>query len=244
MKNFKPIISFIIIINTNSVFSETQRSVGFLVNKSSSIYLDTDIDAIVAPSLSYDSETFFIKQRSVGYHFNNHLDASIAYKDSFFEPDISNNTDMQQLDRRKGGLYAKSNLQYSLFSASIEQDILGRHNGYTVQAGIKLPLYLVLNTPFIIQGNLDYFYMDEKMSNYLYSVSSTESIRTSGRIKNYSIKNSTAIKYSLQAILALSNNFNITSILSHIRYDDKIKSSPIIEKNYNSSATIIVSYIF
>jgi hypothetical protein len=44
--------------NIGSVFAETQRTVGFLVNKSSPIYLNTNIDFIVAPSLSYDSETF------------------------------------------------------------------------------------------------------------------------------------------------------------------------------------------
>lgn len=165
------------------------------------------------------------------------------YKDDFFEPDTSNNIDMQQLDRRKGGVYAKSNIKYKLFSVSIEQDILGRHNGYTIQAGIRFPLYLVLNTPFVIQGNIDYFYINEKMSNYLYSVSSTESIRTSGRILHYSIKDSTAIKYSVRTISSFLNNFNITSILSCIIYDE-INASPIVDKNNIYSATVIFSYMF
>ena len=244
MKPLKFLFPLTLILSTNLVLANSERSIGVLVNESSSIYLDTNKDNVFAPFLSYDSDTFFIKQRSIGYHLTSYLDASIAYKDNFFDPDDSTNADMQLLDRRKGGVYAKGSVRASIFNATIEQDISGRHDGYTIQAGVHLPLYSALEAPLIVRGSIDYIYMDEQMSEYLYSVSASESARTSGRIANFSIKDTTAIKYGLRTISPITNNLNIVTILNYVRYSDEVGSSPIVSKNYHYSGTILANYTF
>ena len=217
-------------------------SVGALVNYSTSIYKKVDSDTIVFPLVSYDSDTIFIKERGIGYHTSKNVDISIAYKDAYFDPDDSDDSDIRQLDKRQDAIVAKAEFKFSVLQAEIEQDISGRHDGFSASAGIGFPL--LFTSSFFVKGSVGYTYTSKEMSQHLYSVSASESARTAGRITEHSSDSTTAVDYNLQLIMPLNKRATFVTVLSHTKHDDEVISSPLIAKGHNNSVTILASYKF
>ena len=230
-------------VSTISIAQDTpQYSIGVLSSHSSSIYKQTSKNEFFTPFGSYESDTFFIKQTSIGYHISKIIDFSITYKNDFFDPDDSSNVDMQQLDKRKEGAYAKLSANLGIFNATVEQDMLGRHDGFTVNGGVNLPLFYEPIIPLILKGSLNYIYTDKSMSNYLYSVSEAESDLTGNRIAAHTSESTNAIRYGLQAILPLTKRFTFITVLGYTTYSDDVTASPIVSKSHNYSAAMIATY--
>ena len=232
---------FLVFLLSNTLLAKDPSwSIGAISNYSTSLYKETDGENKSFPLITYDSDTIFVKELGIGYHLLNGLDVSLIYKDSLFDPDDSNNNDIQQLNERDAGVLLKGNLNLGLLKIEIGQDISGNYNGHYASAAIGAPLYI---GSFIAVGAVKYIYNDQKRSEHLFSVSAQESALTGGTIAAHDIDSgTTAVSYGVRFIKPLTDRFKIIAGISHLRYHSDITASPIVDKKYQNSINLIAAY--
>ncbi|TBR43196.1 MipA/OmpV family protein [Marinomonas agarivorans] len=236
------VICITFLLTSVTAQADSSYSMGILGIHSSSIYKGVDSDSNVFPSISYDSDTFFFKELSFGYHVTEHFDVAIGHIDSHFDPDDSDNSDIKMLDEREGGFVAKAAVKFGIFSAEIKQDISGEHTGFSANAKIGVPL--LFTDTFFLAGSIGYTYLSKKMSEHLYDVSAAESARVSGNISTHDSTSTSTRDFGLRLIMPLSKQATIITILSHKEYDDEAISSPLVEDDSSNSIIFIASYKF
>jgi outer membrane protein len=238
--------AFLALLLSTPIIAQAGGSVGVIGAISESVYKETDNQAKLLPSISYEGENFFLHLPEIGYRFlpkqsQQNFSVGLSYESSNFDPDDSDNINIQQLEDRDDSIMAFARYKIGPLSTKLAQDISGEHDGYYAQIALGYPLPV---GAWKVIPSISYRYMDSKMSNHLFGVSRSESANTGGAIAAYDSEAISQIRYGIRGIYPLSTNINLMLAINHTKFDSEILKSPIIEDNTITSvlAGIIFSF--
>ena len=236
--------AFLGLLISISPIVEASSSVGVVGATSESVYKETSNRSTSLPNIGYQGDHFYLQLPEVGYRFlprqsAQNVSVGISYEGLSFDPSDSSNADIQQLDERDPSIMAFASYQFGILSTKVAQDISGKHDGYYAQIGVGYPIPI---GSWRIIPSLSYRHMDSKMSNHLFGISESESIRTGNAIAAYDSGAISQIKYGVRAIYPLTPNANLILGISQTKFDDDILKSPIVEDNTVTAGS--VGFIF
>ncbi|RBO83202.1 MipA/OmpV family protein [Marinomonas aquiplantarum] len=240
------LISALIGLTLATTTVQAKGSIGVLGALSESIYRDMETDSRFIPNLSFKGERFYVTFPDVGYHLipqtkMQALSAGLTYQTAGFDPDDSDNNDIQQLDDRDDSVMAFAKYRLGLFSTKVAQDMSGTHNGYYIRFAIGLP---IPNGNWVFIPSISHQYTSRKMSQHLYGVSQAESDRTSGNIAAFNADATSVSSIGLRSIYKLTPNTNIMLAVKHNQYSDNVLDSPIVDQKRSNSIIAGIIYNF
>ncbi len=227
----------LVVLLVAPLIAQAETTLGIIATQSQSVYKDTDSQSTLFPNVSYDTEHFYLRFPEVGYRILpkqsvQNITIGLSYESTGFDPDDSNDANIQLLDDRDASIMAFASYRLGPITTKIAQDVSGEHDGYYAQISTGYPIQMAA---WRVIPSIAYRYMDNKMSNHLFGVSQTESNRTGGAIDAYKSDAVSFIRYGVRGIYPASQNINLMVGLSHTHYTDKILKSPIVEDNTVSS---------
>ncbi|SBS28235.1 MltA-interacting protein precursor [Marinomonas spartinae] len=245
LRSLLPLVAIVppLLLSNNALGADF--SFGVAGTRISSIYKDTPPQNAAFPFVSIVSERGYLKGTEVGYSLfpnesQQNISAIVEYSMDSFDPDDSNNKQMQLLDRRKATAMAGVRLKYNFLFAKLVTDIGNRHDGYYGLVGAAYPVNV---SAWRITPSITYKYLDKKMSNHLYGVSQAESIRTGGIIPEYHSDNTRKVTIAVRGDYSVSASLNLFVGVSHSDYKS-VLDSPIVTKDYSYSASAGIIYHF
>ncbi|MGO2513191.1 MipA/OmpV family protein [Marinomonas polaris] len=238
--------AFLALLLSTPIIAQADGSLGIIGAVSESVYKETDTQSKLLPNISYEGEHFFLQLPEIGYRFlpkqaPQNFAIGFSYESSNFDPDDSDNINIQQLDDRDDSIMAFASYRVGPISTKFAQDISGEHDGYYAQIALGYPLPV---GAWKVIPSISYRYMDSKMSNHLFGVSQSESVNTGGAIAAYDSGAVSQIRYGVRGIYPLSTSVNLMLGINHTKFDSEILKSPIVEDNTITSilAGIIFSF--
>jgi outer membrane protein len=226
--------------------AQADSSLGIIGAQSESLYKDTGSESRALPNLSYTGERFYFRLPEIGYHLlpktpAQSLAVGLSYERSRFDPDNSDDANIRLLDDRDDSIMAFASYQIGPITTKLAQDISGQHDGFYAQISAGYP---ILVAAWKIIPSITYRYMDSKMSNHLFGVSQSESIKTGGVIAAYDSPSISRITYGVRGIYPLTQSVNLMLGVHQTQYHNTILKSPIIEDNTVTSvlAGIVLSF--
>lgn len=237
---------FSALLLSTPVVAQADASLGVIGAISESVYKETDNQAKFLPNVGYEGEHFFLQLPEIGYRFlpkqaPQNFAIGFSYESSNFDPDDSDDINIQQLDDRDDSIMAFASYRAGPISAKVAQDISGEHDGYYAQIALGYPLPI---GAWKVIPSISYRYMDSKMSNHLFGVSQSESVSTGGAIAAYDSGAISQIRYGVRGVYPLSTNLNLMLGINHTKFDNEILNSPIVEDNSITSVLAGVSFSF
>jgi len=236
----------LVLLMTTPAIAQAETNLGIIGAKSQPLYKDTDSQSAFLPNFSYETEHFFLRLPEIGYRFlpkqsAQNIAVGLSYESTGFDPDDSNDANIQLLDDRDASIMAFASYQLGLITTKIAQDVSGEHDGYYAQisAGYPIPV-----GAWTVIPSIAYRYMDSKMSNHLFGVSQAESDRTGGAINAYDTDAISSVRYGVRGIYPVSKSLNLMLGISHTQFDKDILKSPIVKDNAITSVLAGVSLSF
>ncbi|QUX92836.1 MipA/OmpV family protein [Marinomonas sp. A3A] len=238
--------AFLALLLFSPFVAQADGSIGVIGAVSESVYKETDNQAKFLPNIGYEGENFFLQLPEVGYRFlpkqsPQNFSVGLSYESSNFDPDDSDDINIQQLDDRDDSIMAFASYKIGPLSTKLAQDISGEHDGYYAQIALGYPLPV---GAWKVIPSISYRYMDSKMSNHLFGVSRSESANTGGTITAYDSGAIAQIRYGIRGIYPLSESVNLMLGINHTRFDSEILKSPIVEDNTITSVLAGVIFSF
>lgn len=239
MTHFAKLALFSLLI-PSSVIAQTipPWTLGAISTTRSSVHLETDKETEIWPLVVYQGEHVYFQGIELGYRllplqsFHN-LSFGLSLENENYDPDDSDNTDMQKLDDRDLTLMTVAAYRIGPITFKAGQDILGEHDGFFGEVTAKLRLKV---NDIGVSPAISYRYLDKKLSNHIYGVSQVESDRTGGNIATYESGSTQRISYSVAMNFPITQSFFLNFKYAHNRYND-ISNSPIVEDDYSNAVT-------
>jgi MipA family protein len=221
-------------------------SVGIMGIDSTSVYKETTRDNQLLPFFSYSGEHVFLRGSELGYHFlpkqsMANIGIGLEYDFSTFDPDDSNNPNIQLLDNRDDSVMATVNGRVGPIRAKWAQDISNTHNGYYAEISTGYPLHLQALT---ITPTISYRYIDKNMSNHQFGVSVEESARSSNAITAYDSSATHVTTLSIRSTYPITPAVMVNMNVSYLQYNDAILDSPVVAKDHKTVIAAGVIYRF
>jgi len=228
------------------LFALSKGSIGALGTYSQSLYKETDSTYKALPAFSYQGERFYLNFPEIGYHLTpkspfQSLSAGLRYTPSMFDPDDSDNRNIQLLNDRNDSTMAFISYRFGPITAKLAQDISGVHNGYYGQLSLGYPISV---DAWRVIPSISYQYLSEKMSDYMFGVSQSESMKTGSTISAYNSPATSRTSYGIVAFYPITKNINTMISIRQTQYDEGIKQSPIINEDTVNSFLVGLFYKF
>lgn len=236
----------LILLSLTPLMALSESSIGVISTYSQSLYKETSTQSNFLPALSYKSERFYFNFPEVGYHlipkspFQN-LSAGLRYIPTPFDPDESDNSDIQSLDDRHASGMAFISYRLGPITTKLAQDISGVHNGYYGQLSLGYPISI---DAWRVIPSISYQYISEKMSDYIFGISQSESTKIGSAISTYNSPSTSRVSYGATAFYSITKNINTMISIKQTQYDEGIKQSPIIDDDTVNSFLVGIFYKF
>lgn len=233
-------LTLISLLTTTSAMAQTVPpwTLGVISTTRSSVHLDTDKETEVWPLVVYQGEHVYFQGIELGYRllplqsFQN-LSFGLSLENENYDPDDSDNTDVNKLDDRDFTLMSVAAYRIGPVTFKAGQDIMGEHDGFFGEITAKLRLKV---NDIGVSPAISYRYLDKKLSNHIYGVSQAESDRTGGNIAAYNSGSTQKVSYSVALNYPLTQTVFLNLKYAHNRYND-ISNSPIVEDDYDNAVT-------
>lgn len=227
-------------------FAMAESSIGVVGTYSQSIYKETNTQSNILPALSYKGERFFFNYPEIGYHLipkspHQSLSAGLRHTPSPFDPDESNNIDVQSLDDRHDSGMAFISYRFGPITTKLAQDVTGVHDGYYGQLSLGYPISI---EAWQIIPSISYQYISSGMSDYMFGVSQSDSAQTGGTISTYDSPATSKVSYGATAIYSITKNINTMVSIKQTQYNENITNSPIVDDNTVNSFLVGIFYKF
>lgn len=237
-------VAFLGSINTAQADS---WSLGAAVAVSPNPYRETTTKVMPLPMINYESDTFYIRGLSAGYHLWNSdsdtLSLNVIYSPMHFDPDDSNNNQMRRLDKRRSTLLAGTGYthrdSWGMIRTQISADVLNNSNGWVGDAAY---LYAFNMDALRIVPGIGMRWSSKKQNDYYYGVSSSES-RRSG-FDRYEAGSSWSPYLELTTRYQINQSWSAFVSGNYTRLSNTVKDSPMVSKSFSTSAMIGASYTF
>lgn len=227
-------------------FGAAKNSVGVGVAYFQSVYDGVEDQSRGFPRINYSYDRFFIKGFALGYELYGSQNLAFA---AVVQPQFGgySSDDSDQLNGMTDKSFlvnAGGEVMYRLkpivAQLSVLHDMTGRTTGN--QARLKLSTGIPLvDRRFIISPSVAAVWQDSKITDYYYGVTSSEA--TDGRAE-YSPGSSWYMNYSLAFMYNISQHWLAAIAYNVTQYDDEVTDSSIVGRDYVSTGTVSVSYVF
>ncbi|MCH8491895.1 MAG: MipA/OmpV family protein [Idiomarina sp.] len=225
----------------------TGFSIGAAVLSSNPSYVGLKADTIAVPFLGYEGERYYFRGLSLGRHITRtrteQLSLSINLEPFRFRPKESSDVAMQELDKRGFGASAGVNYQYNTrfgsFSADINTEITGRHNGQRANITYSLPL----NRPgqrWQLAPEIRLNYTSKDYIRYYFGVSAEESARSG--LPSYSGGHAFSPAIGFGGYYMFTHKLSVVGNLRLIRSASAITNSPMVQGRSARSLFLAISY--
>ena len=200
-----------------------------------------------APLVSYESESFYFRQTTLGYILSksksNEFSVTASWMPLQFDPADNDDHAMKQLDKRDStamvGAAWYHHEQWGSLKVSAAADVLDNSNGWVGEMSLfrQMPMGKLMLTPAV--GVL---YYDENFNEYYYGISGNES-RRSG-LSSYSPGDSWTPYVALTAKYPLTANLTLLASANYSVLPDDIKNSPMVDRDDSFTFLSGVSWRF
>lgn len=203
---------------------------------------------IPVPHFEYQNGNLFIKGLKAGlYLFNTpttKFDAHLRYESLNFKPSDSYGA-LQGLDRRKSTIELGIGFHHVFenqvfFSSEINGDILGRSDGFNVDAGVGMVHHI--NDHFKVIPKIGGVWSSKDHNDYYYGVSSSESNRTG--IATYNPGSSFTPYIGVGTVINATDNLHIFGGAQFKFLPSEVKNSPMTDRSTLSDFAIGINYNF
>ena len=136
------------------------------------------------------------------------------------------------------GVSAKYPTRFAEFELTLTGDVTGEHNGYEAEFAISKPFNVMGAT---IIPSIGVEYVSDKVTDYYYGVSAKEARSDRPR---YSPDDAFNLEAELLLKYPITDHFDFVTIVEGTWYDNTVTDSPIVEDDYELSATVGFLYTF
>lgn len=226
-------VLFLAIFGSLDLFG-VPNSVGIGIISSTSYYhQEKQNSPQVIPTLMYESKDFYVKGIEIGYKYNKNLFA-------YLRPELRE-VEIDTLTKRARTLLGGVGVTHSWGSYTLElkngYEILGKYDGLISQ--VKLSK-MIVQYPFITIPSIGIGYESKKSTQYYYGVSQKEE----GIYRSYLPKEAWNPFVGVVAIYDFHPQYGVALVLNHTFFDTTIKQSPIVDRDYKTTAIVNFSYKF
>jgi len=225
--------------------SELSVGAGALYNES--IYRGYNENTHAVPIISYEGNSFYIRQTTLGYALFKSKRDEISLTGSWmplkFDPADNDDNAMKQLDKRDGSAMAGAawyhHENWGSLKLSAAADIQDNSGGWVGELSYFRPLTFgkLLITPAV-----GVYYYDDAFNRYYYGVSNHES-RRSG-LSSWSPGSSWMPYMGLTMKYPLTRNLVLLANATYSVLPDEIKDSPMVDKDDSLTLLAGVSWRF
>ncbi|NPE60668.1 MipA/OmpV family protein [Dickeya dadantii] len=199
------------------------------------------------PMVTYESESFYLRGLQGGYYLwndaQNKLSLTAYYNPFGFKPGDSDDSQMKQLERRRGtlmaGLSYRYDAQWGTLRTLLAGDTLDYSNGLVWDSAY---LYRFNDGDWSLTPGVGITWSSENQNRYYYGVTGDESARSG--LRDYQPDDGWSPYVELNAGYKINTNWSTWVSGRYIRLSDEIKSSPMVDKSYNLMLGGGVSYTF
>lgn len=246
-KNYLGFCVYLILGISTSTNADT-FSLGIAGGISSEIYKGYGTTYLPYLNVNYEKGDFFIKGLGLGYHLynrNSQTFSAIAYYYGLsFKPGDSDDWHLKQLDKRRTAIMTGVAYNYRTdwgnLSSSVAFDITGNSDSIIFDAAYSYPLELSLQ--WAITPGIGVIWNNQNHNRYYYGISHNESLRSG--LTAYAPQSSWSPYAELNNNFKITNNLNFNIVIRETKLNSEIKDSPMVSKNYNTSALASINYSF
>ncbi|MDN8600859.1 MipA/OmpV family protein [Citrobacter enshiensis] len=225
--------------------SEFSLGAGAVYNESP--YRGYNENVHAAPLISYESESFYFRQTSLGYILSknekNEFSITASWMPLEFDPADNDEHDMKQLDKRDStamvGAAWYRHEKWGSVKVSAAADVLDNSNGWVGEVSVFRPMPV---GKFTLTPSAGVLYYDKNFNDYYYGVSDSES-RRSG-LSSYSPDDSWMPYVGLAMKYPLTNNLVLVASATYTVLPDDVKDSPMVDRDDSFTFLSGVSWRF
>lgn len=211
---------------------ELSVGAGAVYNESPYRGLNENTHAV--PLISYEGESFYFRQTTLGYILSksekNEFSLTASWVPLEFDPEDNDDRAMKKLNKRDSTALAGAawyhHERWGSVKIAASADVLDNSNGWVGEVAYfrSIPIGKLTMIP-----SVGVLYYDENFNDYYYGVSGSES-RRSG-LDSYSAPDSWVPYVSLTAKYPLTNNLVLTASAAYSVLPDEMKDSPMIDRD-------------
>ncbi|POT55601.1 MipA/OmpV family protein [Citrobacter amalonaticus] len=229
----------------NATAADLSLGAGAVYNESP--YHGYNKNTHAVPLASYESNSFYFRQTTLGYILSksetNEFSVTASWMPLEFDPSDNDDRAMRQLDKRDSTAMAGAawyhHEKWGSLKVSAAADILNNSNGWVGEISYFRPM---LMGKFTLTPSMGVLYYDENFNQYYYGVSGSES-RRSG-LAGYSPDDSWTPYVGLAAKYPLTDNLVLLASATYSVLPDDIKKSPMVDRDDSFTFLSGVSWRF
>lgn len=228
--------------------AQESMSLGLGVGYQQKPYAGDSSDWVPVPHFEYENGNLFIKGLKAGlYLFNTpttKFDAHLRYESLNFKPGDSYGA-LKGLDRRKSTIELGVGFQHIFenqvfFSSEVNGDILGRSDGFNIDAGVGMIHHF--NDHFKVIPKVGGIWSSKDHNDYYYGVSNHESIRTG--VSSYNPGSSFTPYVGVGTVIDATDNLHVFGGAQFKFLPSEVKDSPMTNRSTLSNFAIGINYNF
>lgn len=199
------------------------------------------------PLISYEGESFYFRQTTLGYILSksesNEFSITASWMPLEFDSGDNDDHAMKQLDKRDATAMAGAawyhHEKWGSVKVSAAADVMDNSSGWAGEVSLFRPMPMGKLT---LTPSIGVLYYDEKFNEYYYGISGNES-RRSG-LSSYSPGDSWTPYAGLSAKYALTANLTLLASANYSVLPDDIKDSPMVDRDDSFTFLSGVSWRF
>lgn len=228
--------------------AQDSMSLGIGLGYQQKPYAGDSTEFVPLPHFEYENGNLFIKGLKAGlYLFNTpttKFDAHLRYESLNFKPSDANGA-LTGLDRRKSTIELGVGFQHYFenqvfISTEINGDILGRSDGFNIDAGVGMVHQI--NDHFKVIPKIGGVWSSKDHNDYYYGVSGSESNRTG--VSAYNPGSSFTPYVGVGTVIDATDNLHVFGGAQIKFLPSEVKDSPMTDRSTLSNFAIGVSYSF
>lgn len=168
------------------------------------------------------------------------LTIGIDTRDDGYQSDFGNAAFFDGYEAPDEEVIAKVGVAYSGFSIEVNQDVSNKSDSTAVSLSFELPIYetqkgfSVNLTTAVLGYSSDYV-------NYYYGVTDQQANNSVGRFA-YQTKSAVNYGVGITAVYPFAKSWILAGSISQTKLDDNIVNSPLIDKDYQNQALLLLGY--
>lgn len=210
-------------------------------------YLDTDAEAMIVPAIDVENDLFYFKGFEGGAYLvktpTQRVTAGVTYMPFSFDPDDSDDSRMQKLDKRKGSLFATVGYtmmgEWGMVHAQLSADVMSKSEGW--MADVSYLKHFQFGQ-WGLTPQIGATWTDEKFNNYYFGITQAEATRSG--LHAYEADGGVSPYVRLMADWQFANNWKFYAETSLRAHSKEITDSDMMEDKVMTSVGCGVSYTF
>lgn len=232
--------------------NEWKFSTGLALSDLQQAWIDSNSSVSVVPVFSAEyGRWHFIKNGIVSYRAYQTEDVGVnigvSYRDLTYNAaglvkhSKSDNKLFDGYDSPDGDFVLTVNGSWKFVDVSLQQDVSGSSDALSANLGVQLPL--INGEVFSTSVAVGVSWLDKKLVNHSFGIPEEQSNINLGRTV-YVAESAFNYQASITSRVTIDKDWNAIISIGYEKYDKQISDSPLLGKDYVSSATLALIYSF